>query len=88
VGAREGKGREKGARAGKELGLGLAHTGRKGREGKGPKRKRREERGGEWAAGRELAQGKRGRVWAAFPFSSLFFFSFSFLHSNYSNKSI
>jgi hypothetical protein len=70
-------------------------VGEETREGK------REERGGadvrapgvgeKGKKGRTWARekGKKGRTWAHVrSFSSLFFFSFSFLHSNYSNKSI
>jgi hypothetical protein len=67
---REGKGREGGARAWKELGLGRGPCGKKGERGKGPKEKRREERGGKSWAGTKRRFGLPSFI----PSPFLFFF--------------
>jgi hypothetical protein len=72
--------RERERTLGGKLGWLLGRAGPRGKEG---------ERERKWAAGgKGRAERGFGLDLAAFLFSFLFFFPFSFLHSNYSNKSI
>jgi hypothetical protein len=84
----------------REIGRGAAHA--EGREERGPeenglpgcggKKRERKGVGRRGPCGSEEGKGERkswaGLGWAAFLFSSLFFFPFSFIHSNHSNKTI